>query len=223
MTAHTAHEPWTREVARLLQLELLPWSVMKWRLPPIETEPHVIAFAQTYFGRLLLLAVFGYLLVPFSEQVLPITLAAAACAFAGRYRRWVVTVATLAMLCYAPDWFAMRAPGLIAEHNGIEDEINIAWLRWAMLALFFIFSAAAVYCVRRFRYATPARWPLFSAVCLYAALVLIASYEFLHGVPLVYLWGFISVFGAYFWFLSYALLNQKAKEPIPFLDRKSVV
>jgi hypothetical protein len=47
---------------------------------------------------------------------------------------------------------------------------------------------------------------------LFAGLVLLACSGYLNGRPQILLWMFVGVFGAYFWFLCYALADQRAKD-----------
>ena len=50
-------------------------------------------------------------------------------------------------------------------------------------------------------------------LAVFFALVLLASQNVLHGIPQVMLWSFIGVFGGYFWFLAYAVLDSRQDKP----------
>jgi len=78
--------------------------IRAWRFLPLETNPGIVAFAQTTPGKVVLLVLFAPLLLPSTHLWLPITLAAGACAYAGQYRNRVVALATLGVLLLYPGW-----------------------------------------------------------------------------------------------------------------------
>ena len=83
--------PPTIALARLCRFAFCQLASGQLRLVPrIETYPRIVAFAQTLFGRALLLLVFATLLIPSGRSWQLLALGAAACAYAGRYRRWAL-------------------------------------------------------------------------------------------------------------------------------------
>jgi hypothetical protein len=185
--------------------------VRAWRFLPLETYPGVVAFVQTPLGKISLLVLFAPLLAPFSGLWFPVTMAAGACAYAGRYRSRVVTLATLYILLLYTGWIDWVMVTVVATREGVGPQV-VRQLDGSMLALFFLFSAAALYCVRRWNGRLIARRPI---LCLHAAfilLLLLGASGLLHGVPRVSLWSFIATFAAYFWFLCYALKDIRAKD-----------
>src|SRR3546814_17630083 len=78
---------------------------LDWRLPPIDTYPAVVAFAQTMAGKALLFLGFAALLRVHTILWLELTVCAAAVSLAGRYRRYAALAAPAALLVRAPYWF----------------------------------------------------------------------------------------------------------------------
>jgi hypothetical protein len=186
-------------------------QVRAWRFLPFETYPSLVAFAQTPRGKLVLVILFAPLLRPLSGLWLAVTVAVGACAYAGQYRSTVVTLATLYVLVLYTGWIDWTPPSLVAVGEGVAPKL-VHQLNVAMLPLFFALSAAALYGVRRWSGLPVVRRPI---VCLHAAffiLVLLGVSGLLYGKPLVALWSFITTFGAYFWFLCYALKDRRAKD-----------
>src|SRR3546814_18636081 len=94
---------------------------LDWRMPPIDTYPAVVAFAQTVAGKALLFVAFAALMKPHSILWLELTAAAAAVSMAGRYRRYTALAATAAMLVRAPHWFTSAAVALPIWPAGLPD------------------------------------------------------------------------------------------------------
>jgi hypothetical protein len=189
-------------------------KVRAWRFPPLETYPDLVAFAQTLPGKVVLLILFALLLHRLSSLWFPITIAAGACAYAGQYRSRVVTLATLCVLLLSRGWIDWTPATLVAAVEGVAPQI-VPQLNGAALAVFFVFSAAALYCVRRWSRRPILRRPI---VCLHAAFILmlvLGASGLLHGMPRVALWSCITTLGAYFWFLCYALKDIRAKDASP--------
>jgi hypothetical protein len=88
---------------------------------------------------------------------------------------------------------------------------RVEWVGWHLLAVFCFFSLLAMYLVRRFRESLVARHPVVSLLALFAIIVIIACSGVLKGTAEAWLWTFITVFAAYFWFLCYALVDQRRK------------
>lgn len=183
------------------------------RFLPIDTYPQLIDLAQRPTGRALLLALFALALVPLNPaKSLPITIAAGACAYAGRYRNAVRTFMTMSLAFARPDWFLIYWPPPIAPRDGLAGRLDVALALWPMLVAVFLLSVLAMHFVRRYRPALPARHPVVSLLALFAALVLLACSGYVQGRPQILLWTFVAVFGAYFWFLCYALADQRARD-----------
>src|SRR5262249_2442817 len=155
------------------------------RFLPIDRYPRVVHLAQQPIGNAIVLALFALLLPMNLSWAVPITIAAGACAFAGSYRTWVLTLSTLTMTLY-----------------------RVQWVGWHGLAAFCFFSLLAMYLVQRFRESLVGRHPVVCLLALFAIIVILACSGVLRGTAEAWLWTFIVIFAGYFWFLCYALVDQ---------------
>jgi hypothetical protein len=185
--------------------------VRAWRFIPLETYPNIVALVQTPFGRVLLFVLFAIFLHPFSDLWLPVTVAAAAAAYAGQYRSRVVTLATLGILLLYSGWLDWRSVSFVAAAEGVGPEI-VRHLNAAMLPLFFSISGTALYCVRRWNGRAFVRRPILGMHVFLLLLILLGASSWLRGIPRVALWSFIGTFAAFFWFLCYAVKDIRAKD-----------
>jgi len=209
-----------REAGADRSVEFLPIGRGRIRfIPPLETYPRVVAFAATGYGRSALLLLFGLLLAPANPLWLPITMGAAACAYAGSYRRWVLLPATLGLLCLAPQG---TMPARIAAAEGVTSALLLALLPYLTLAAIFALSAAAIAGALRFPRSLIFRRPILSLHVLVVGLLLFAGADILHGAARLLLWFFLVPLCGYFWFLSYALRDQRASDRWPVLPQLGI-
>jgi hypothetical protein len=187
-------------------------------MPSIETQPALIAFVQTWPGRLLLFSLFGALMHTLGGELwLATTLAACGVGLAGRWRRQAALLATGAILLLGPHWFGFGAVSAVLAQESPSATLSLGWLRAGALLVFFPLAAAVLHLARRFRDHPWLRRPVLVQHGLYLALLGLAASHALHGAPAVLTWSFLAVFSAYFWFLAYALLDQRRRESQPLL------
>ena len=193
-------------------LELHPGS---WRLiPPIETYPRVVEFAGTLAGRLLLIAIFAvFMRVLGGHLWLWITGAAAVVSFAGQYRNIAALLCTGVMLARAPGWFEYRAVYFVAEQEGLLDTLGLEYVRAATLLACVPIAAGSIWLVRQYRHHPLARRPVVIQHLLLFCLFSAAASDLFHGIPRVLLWSLLTVLAAYFWYLAYALIDQRHRNP----------
>src|SRR4051812_185108 len=85
--------------------------IKRLRFLPFDSYPRVVEWAQRPLGRVVLVGLFAVFLALQRPLIaLPITLMAAACAFAGPYRRQVLTLATLVLVFANLNWFGWFGP-----------------------------------------------------------------------------------------------------------------
>ena len=116
----------------------------------------------------------------------------------------------------SPYWINWSVPFQTALRENVQRQI-VFQLNWIMVPLVFLFSAVAMQLVRRFPDHPMARRPILSLHGTFLILILLTASGLLHGTPLVALWSFIATLGAYFWFLCYALADQRVKDGSPVL------
>ncbi len=190
---------------------------LHWRVPPIDTYPIVIAFAQTAVGKLMLFGAFAVLMKPLSTMWFELTVTAAIVSLAGPYRHLAALLCTAAMLVQTPHWFNFDGVHHVAYQEGVRGILHPENLRIATLVACVPIAAAVLHLARRFRDHPLGRRPLLLQHLLCFAMLGLTSSHLLHGLPQTLLWSVMAVFMAYFWFLAYALLDQRSRQPQPIL------
>jgi hypothetical protein len=196
---------------------------LSWRvIPQIDKDPRFMAHAQRLPGRLLLFVAFAILLGWLGGNPL-IAPFAAACAYAERYRWYLIPIATLLLSYQSGFWVDTGLVARVAEQEGLAGQINQPLLFCGMLALVFLLCSCLLLSWRRI----VAAIPLFrrSTLCLmlgFSALVLVAESSLAGGVPRVLLWSFLMTLLPYLWFLAYALADVDSREPAPFWQHLGV-
>lgn len=189
---------------------------LEWRVPPIETYPRVVAFARTYAGKFALFALFAGLIKHLAGgSGLVMAGAAAAVSLASSDRRQVALLCTAAVLALAPEWFEYRAVYAVTEQQALTDTLRLGYVRAGTLVACVPLAVSALYLARRFRDHPLGRRPVLAQHMLFVLLLGLAASSLLRGIPLVLLWSVTAVFAAYFWFLAYALIDQRRREPAP--------
>lgn len=190
---------------------------LEWRLPPIETYPSVVAFVRTAPGRLLLFAVFAALLRPLSDFWLEMTIAAAIVSLSGPYRMYAALACTSALLLRIPHWVNFEGVKVAIEQEGLQSTVRVGYLLAGSLVACVPLAATAIFLARRFRDHPLGRRPVLAQHVLCLVLLGIAASHLLHGLPHVLLWSVTAIFLSYFWFLAYALMDQRSRGPAPLL------
>lgn len=191
---------------------------LAWRVPPIETYPKVVAVARTIPGKLVLFVLFAGLMKFLAGNLwLWITVAAAVVSLSARHRRYAALVCTALYLVVAPEWLEYRAAYAAAHQEGLYESLRLGVVRAGTLLACVPLAIAALWLARRFRDHPLARRPVLAQHLLFFALLGAAATHVLHGLPLVLLWSGVAVFAAYFWFLAYALIDQRRRQPAPIL------
>jgi len=166
-------------------------------IPRIETYPEVVSFAQTDIGKITLLGIFAIGLWqshPFWE-VLVVLLAVVT--LLPRYRRMVLTFATL-FWAFGILWRSTDPPLLLPA------------------AVVLILAALLFWAAIRFPRSWFGRRPVACLLTGFALSVLIASYLPKGGHPRTASWAFLTAAGAYLWFIAYSLLDVGSKSRDPF-------
>ncbi len=198
---------------------------LQWRLPRIETYPVLVAFAQTIVGKLVLFAVYGMLMWLISPGMwiadrymwLLVTVAAALVSLAGRYRHVALLIATGMLLVLAPDWFDYGAVHEALRQERVSGILHFWNLRAGTFIACVPLAALAIYLARRFRDHPLGRRPILAQHILYFFLLGLATSHLLSGLPHVVLWSLTATYSAYFWYLAYALMDQRQRQPAPML------
>jgi hypothetical protein len=172
-----------------------------------------ISQAQSAGGKGILVTLFAVLLSINATLVYPaIVVAILLCTYLPRYRWHITALTTLGLFLLQPFWFNSTLPHRVAEQEGIENSINFSVLYYGMGLFYFALASMMIVCRRTFPQSWPCKRPIRNMLVFYFSMVILASQHLCHGLVQTLLWTFIDIFGGYFWFLCYALLD---KSPAP--------
>src|SRR3546814_161344 len=121
------------------------------------------------------------------------------------------------MLVRAPYWFNYDAVDITIWREGLTDSVSSSYLRVFTLLACVPIALGAIYLARRFRDHPLGRRPVLAQHILCFLLIGLAASNLLGGMTQVVLWSVTAVFAAYFWFLAYALIDQRRRQPAPLL------
>ncbi|KRQ03634.1 hypothetical protein [Bradyrhizobium manausense] len=186
-----------------------------WRLiPQIDRDPTLVAGVQEAHGRVLLCCGVGLLAVLFWQIGIDFSSAglALACAYAGRYRRVLIFLATSLLLWRSGFLVDRTFLARLAIDEGVADRIDQPLVSAAMVAI--TFALFSVLLAMRGAGAIVLRRPTLGLLVAFLALVVVTQASFTAGTPRVLLWSFLMTFQPYLWFLAYGLVDA-AKERAP--------
>lgn len=162
-------------------------------IPPIETYPKFVAFAQTSAGKLVIVAVFGlglgsYVRSPW-EQLL-VTVSLGFITFLPRSRRLLVAVGTLAVTA--------------VQSRSLHFLTVVA------------FGLLLFWCARRWPQSRFGKRPVAFLLVGYTVLILVASAIPKSSGSFLRAWTAVDLIGRYIWFIAYALMDRTASRPNDF-------
>jgi transcriptional regulator GlxA family with amidase domain len=143
------------------------------------------------------------------------TAAAAAVSLAGRHRRLVMLACTALALGITPSGSISGRPRDATAGTSFRRSQRRTTPCGVLVAYFVL---AAWRSISRGAGATIRSGAARSCACMssISACWGLAASHLLHGIRQSVLWAFLTVFTAYFWYLAYALLDQRRRKPEPF-------
>jgi hypothetical protein len=164
-------------------------------IPRIDAYPVITRFAQTFAGKLLILALFALGLRYATEDWLPLSLCLALITFVPMRRRLLVTAAGLFMTFVVP-WKTLLHP------------------LYTSSLIFFVMAAGAMFfwLALELRQTFLGRNSILILMSGYSLMIVFAA-NFPNNTP-VYLtvWDVTRIFGLYIWFIAYSLLDLRTKD-----------
>lgn len=171
-------------------------------IPPVDTYPAVVSFAQTLPGKAMLLILFGVGLKLSLPEWKGMTLWLALITILPQRRRLLVTLGMLQWTFLLPlektSFSTMLLPPLVMKACACAVGGLLFW------------------CAVRFRQSIFGRRPISVLLAAYAVLVYAASVFLGSFQGSAIAWSFVSIFGFYLWFICYALLDRDSKYRDPF-------
>jgi hypothetical protein len=162
-------------------------------IPRIETYPWAVSFAQTAWGKLVVLAVFGLELRCFHTDIaalLLLLLFIGTITFLPEYRRFVLAATPFA---------------LVVTQN-ISNPIRLS-LNLAVIALGIILY----WCVMKWPKSRFGRRPVAFLLTGFSALILLACAAAPSSWPYSILWNLVGLMASYIWFIAYALTDRNSQ------------
>lgn len=178
-------------------------------IPPIETNPALVALVQKPVGKVALLTAFALPLHLVTDLWPYLILILGVIAFVPQYRRLLVTLGTLTWLLTDNGWIKWVFLAELAHRAGLTGAISNLF-RMTSLLLFFCFCALCRLLIMHFKNAPFARRPILSLLLLYATALLSACCT-APGPIRIWLWCFTILLGGYFWALCYCVTDKNPK------------
>ena len=180
-------------------------------IPRIETWPWCLRIAQTVPGRLGILLLFALGLSIRRDHAFALVFVAGVVAFVPK-RRWLMLLIgtlgwTFTYLWPTLDWAAVRA---VARQAGIVLDLETLAPISVVLAL--LCGTLVVSLAFRFRRSAFFRRPILALLVGYFAGLAVLSYAPMPGQIRLQGWAFMSAFGAYLWFVCYALTDRNSRD-----------
>lgn len=189
------------QVSAAIRRSSWPHRISEFRLiPRIETYPRVVAFAQTFAGKLVLLAVFALGLRLAIAEWIPVSVCLLVITFFPAQRRLLVTVATVVFTFILP-WSRYSHPLYTSAHILLVISIG---------AILFWLAAG-------FPKSIVGRHPVLVLLAGYLLLLVFASYFPNTSPTYLTIWDFTATFGIYLWFLAYALSDSRLPDHDSFV------
>ncbi len=176
-------------------------------IPPLETYPRIVAFAQTVPGKILLLTLFAAGLSVRSDSWLQLSAFLAAMTFLPQFRSILLVIATLVSL-YLAGWPNVEVPWFIRHQHYSAASLHKPLVMAAVLLFFTVYYTA----VRQNKDRWYAKRPVRNLLIFYILLLLLATNLPYPGPHDLYLWAFLVVLGKYIWFFNYTLLDRQHAE-----------
>jgi hypothetical protein len=178
-------------------------------IPPIDTYPVIVAFAQTIAGKVALLVVFSFGL-SFSTESWPYTSAIlTVMTFLPRYRAILLVVATFGTFM-RNGWYDF--PVMAGDGQGLPGG---ALFKPLIVAAVLVAFALYYHAVRQGKGGWLSQRPVRNLLVWYCAVIVLAAQLPPAGSAAIIVWAFAIVFGKYLWFFNYALLDRNAKDTAP--------
>jgi len=180
----------------------------------IDENQTLVAWAQTMPGKLTLLAfAFFALTMTLSwQEALFIVAAMALFAYWPRWRSLILFASTYIVAFVFPHGSIDDAILGVAAHEGL-TELSPATLSYVALIGFSFIAWGVLAYARHHKQSVLTKRPLLSLIAIELVLCLLSYPGVLHGLPRLVIWSLLCVLTPYFWYLAYALVDQRSKEP----------
>ena len=162
-------------------------------IPRIEAVPWVVAFSQTWLGKIMILAAFGCGIIVFVRDL----------------RLWLVLIGTIMLATFFTERrrvFLAIAPILLVLLQHFREPMLLG------LNLVVIASGVLLYLgARRWPKSRFGQRPLVFLLGGFVLLILLACVAPSYSSTSAILWNLVAVFASYVWFIGYALMDRNSE------------
>ena len=168
-------------------------ALAKFRIiPRIEMFPRCVSFAQTWLGKITLLAAFGLGLrffIPDLSSVLEFVFVFALATFLPEHRRFILAVSSV-------------VSSVDVVHSPLSVSLNLAVVASGILLF---------WCARRWPESWFAQRPVVFLLSGFSLLILFGCAAIPPSLSYKIIWSLVAVAATYVWFIGYALMDRNAK------------
>jgi hypothetical protein len=179
----------------------------------IDEQQTVVTWAQTLPGKLALM-VLAFLALTITLDWKEALFGVAAMAVFANWPKWrsvILFVSTYAVAFLFPHSSIDDAIGGIAAIEGFADLSPVSLSYMALICFSFMSWGLMAY-ARHYKRSVLAQRPLLTLLAFEFVLCLLSYQGVTHGLPRLMLWSLLCVLTPYFWFLAYALVDQRSKD-----------
>ncbi len=179
----------------------------------IDENQTLVAWVQTPSGKLVTLA-FAFLALTLTlswQEALLIVTAMALFAYWPKRRSLILFASTYIVAFFFPHGSIDDTIRGVAAHEGFDDLSPSALSYLALIGFSFIAWGLLAY-ARHHKQSFLAKRPFLSLIAIELVLCGLSYQGVLHGLPRLMLWSLVCVLTPYFWYLAYALVDQRSKD-----------
>lgn len=179
----------------------------------IDERQTLVTWAQTLPGKLTLLA-FAFLALTMTlswQEALFIVAAMALFAYWPLWRSLILFASTYIVAFVFPHGSIDDAIRGVAAHEGF-TELSPAALSYVALIGFSFIAWGLLAYARHHKQSVLAKRPLLTLIAIELVLCLLSYPGVLDGLPRLVIWSLLCVLVPYFWYLAYALVDQRSKD-----------
>jgi hypothetical protein len=196
-----------------------------WRIiPQIDKNEKLIAYAQQPLGRIAFLVILTALAMALNFFRVDISVAplAIACAYAQKFRRYLIPLATLLLLYKNGFLVDVDLLHRVTEQEGLTTQINQPALLFGSVALVLLLFSSLLIVWPRIATIPAFRHSTACLISAFVGLVILAQSPIAQGLTRVLLWSFIATLLPYLWFVAYALADVGNLKRRPFWQHLGV-
>ncbi len=186
-------------------------------VPALDKSPACIKYAQTFWGKALLLGAFACVLFFHGKDWwLDVVVMLAVTSYLPSLRTYLLPLGSLYWLCtyLNLEWNFVTQ---YASSQGQTALVESAWFKAAIVASIILFCWTYSNLSHRYPKSLLFKRPLFTLFIFYFFVLWAVSYLPLSAVTKVIVWALIIILSRYFWYLAYSLAESRNKTPKPFL------